>query len=442
MSTLGGKRAPAGRRVLASALSEMREILNSADKAARALTLATAATCLGSGAFYAVSAIYFSTVIGLSAAQIGVGLAFAGVAGIAGALVGGYTAAHFGSRRTLVAMLVVLGALISCYTLAGTMLTFTALASAISLVRYASTTARAALIASVHTGPERVRLRARLRVVSNSATGLGALLGGVALVIGTPAAFTVALVVVGALTASSAIPLVSPTARARLTDPTPPDPVPTTPVPVQVATEVAAPAAPGPVRSPFRDPRYLAIATLVGANATYFALLEIGLPLWITQATTAPAVLVSVVLVINTTVIILTQVAASRGTHDVRVAGRTALRGAGLIAAACLVFAFTGGVDLVAATVLLLVGALLMSGGEALGEAGAWGLTMELADPYNQPRYQGVVEMAYAAGQTVGPLLISATAIAHGTWGWLLLAAMYSLCGGGLYLLSRKGPAT
>jgi MFS family permease len=442
MSTLGGWRAGFMRTCM-SAYAEIRETISAQDKATRALTWATATMCLGTGLFYAVSAIFYSTVIGLSAAQIGLGLAFAGIAGIIGALAGGYVAAYFGSRRTLVAALVLQGVLIACYTLAGNMIAFAILASAIVLVRFTGTTARAALIATSFTGPDRVRIRARMRVVTNVATGLGALLGGVALTIGTATAFMVAVVAVGVLILLSALPMCSVRARVRFTDTAPTvatDAPPSEPARPESGTVLTRP---DPrrirVRSPFADPRYLAVAFLVGVNATYFAMVEIGLPLWVTQHTAAPNVMVSILLATNAVVIVLTQVPVSRGTHDVRTAGRAAFRGAALIAASCLVFALSGSVGLAATTALLLLGALLMSGGEAFGEAGAWGLTMELADPNNQPRYQGVAEMAYAGGQTVGPLLISATALSHGTWGWLTLAGMFVASGGGLYLLSRRG---
>lgn len=421
-----------------SAWAEIRETAHARDKATRVLTWATATTSLGTGLFYAVSAIFFSTVVGLSAVDIGIGLAFAGGAGVLGALTGGYVAARFGSRRTLVGALVLLGALTGCYTLADGLTTFAVLASAISFVRFLCTTARAALIATAYTGPDRVRIRARLRVVTNATTGVGALLGGVALTIGTSGAFTAAVLTVGAITVVSGLPLMSTPARTTLTDTRPP--IATTTVPGSAAGDPGPVAHPTKPRSPFADPRYMAVSFLVGVNATYFALVEVGIPLWINGHTTAPSATVSLVLVINTAVVILTQVAASHGTHDVRRAGRAALRGTALIAVSCVAFALAGRIGVLAATALIVVGALVMSGGESLSEAGAWGLTFELADPRNQARYQGVSEMAYAAGNTLGPLLISATALAHGTAGWLLLATMFVLSGAGLYALACRGP--
>jgi MFS family permease len=415
------------RAALRAAWIEVRETIRSADSATRALTWAAATTCVGAGLFYAVSAVFFSTVIGLSAAQIGAGLGIAGVAGVFGALAGGYLAARIGSYRTLVGATVLVGLLTGCYTFAGDMAAFVVLAAAISALRYVGTTARAALIALVYTGPDRVRVRARMRVVANASVGVGALLAGIGLVVGTAFAFRITVVTVGVLIVASTLPLLFGDAKVRLT------------APDDARAERRRPNM-RPLRSPFTDVRYLAVAFLVGVNATYFALLDFGLPLWITQHTAAPDVVVSILLVINTGVVILTQTAASKGTHEVRRAGRAALRGALLIAVACTAFALSGVVGALAAIGLLLVGALLMSGGEALGEAGSWGLTMELADPANQPRYQGVAEMAYAMGQTVGPLLISATALRLGGWGWTVLAAMFAAAGIGLHLLAASAP--
>jgi hypothetical protein len=328
----------------------------------------------------------------------------------------------------VVCALVVLGILICSYLLAHDVVTFTLLASAISAVRFAGITARAALIASVFTGPDRVRVRARIRVVTNVMVGIGALLAGISLAVGTPLAFGVAVVLVGVLTSLSALPLLS-----REIDFSAAEAAAKAPVAGKASEPGERP------QSPFTDLRYLAVSFLVGVNATYFALLEIGMPLWVTQHTSAPDVLVAVLLATNTAVIVLTQVVASKGCHEVRTAGRAALRGALLIAAACLVFAISGSVGVLIASALLLLALLLMSGGEAFGEAGAWGLTMELAHPRNQARYQGVAEMAYAAGQTVGPLLISVTALESGARGWLVLAVMFVASGAGLHLLSRTG---
>ncbi|WP_280714256.1 MFS transporter [Kitasatospora sp. MAP5-34] len=428
------RRAGPGRGLVrafaATARTEVTETLNAPDRAARALIWATIVTCLGAGLNYAVAAVYFSTVVGLSAAQIGTGLACAGVAGVGGAYLGGQVAARIGSRRTLVLSLPVLGLVICGYTLATDVITFTALASAVSALRFANTTARATMIASGFTGPDRVQLRARMRVVTNVATGAGALLAGVALAAGTPLALKAAVVAVGVLTALSALPLTSRRAGARFADQAPP-----------AAAAAGRRTAPDRGRSPFADLRYLLVALLVGINATYFTLLDFGIPLWTSQHTKAPVALISVLLAANTVVIVLLQVAASKGTHDVRLAGRGAFRGAVMIAVACALCALTGGLGALLASGLLLLAVLVMSAGEAYGEAGAWGLTMELADPRNQARYQGVAEMAYAAGQTLGPLVFAATAIAHGCWGWAMLAGMFLASGAGLLLLSRNAVA-
>ncbi|MEO6702245.1 MAG: MFS transporter [Jatrophihabitantaceae bacterium] len=403
----------------------IRETWLQADRTARALTFATATTQLGSGAFYAISAIFFSQVIGLRAAQISFGLACAGIAGVLGALTGGYVAARVGSRATLLVSLLILGPTIACYTLANGELSFVLLASSISIIRGSASTARTALIASVYTGAERVGLRARLRVVTNIAVGLGAVLAGIALAVGTRTAFSTAVVLVGVLTLLSALPMLGGGIRDdRVHRP---------------RTGTGRRKARSTGQSPFADPRYLGVTLLVGINAMYFALIDFGVPLWVTQHTAAPRAIVSILIATNTAVVVLTQVAASRGTHELIGAGRAAFRGASLIAIACLVFAGSGRGGAVPAVILLFVAVLVMSGGEALGEAGSWGLTMEMANPNNQARYQGVAEMAYTGGQTLGPLVISATALSFGGWGWAGLAAMFALSGLGLQVLARQG---
>src|SRR5262245_39207753 len=67
----------------------------------RALTWSAAGSALAKGVLFGVSALFFTTVIGLSPGAVGVGLTVAGVAGMACAFGAGYLADHFGAYRIL-----------------------------------------------------------------------------------------------------------------------------------------------------------------------------------------------------------------------------------------------------------------------------------------------------------------------------------------------------
>jgi MFS family permease len=183
--------------------------------------------------------------------------------------------------------------------------------------------------------------------------------------------------------------------------------------------------------SPWRDPRYLALAALSGVFAMQFGLAEVGVPLWIAHETEAPEYLVAVLLIINTTLIVLFQIAASRGTHELRRAGTvTAISGV-IMAAACLLYASAAGTALALAITLLVAAAVAHAAAEILSQAAAWGLSFELADPARAGAYQGVFSMGFSLGALASPLVVTATALTLGFWGWVIL--------GGIFLASALG---
>lgn len=173
-----------------------------------------------------------------------------------------------------------------------------------------------------------------------------------------------------------------------------------------------------------------------------FGLAEMGVPLWISQNTSAPDVLISVVLVINTVCVVLLQVPLSRGTDDPRRAGKIVMTGGVLMSVACTLYALAGGVPMVAAITLLCGAALLHSLAEILSQAGAWGLSFELANPLQAGAYQGMFGMGSALGAMLAPLVVTATVVEHGPLGWAVLGAIFFTSAAGVALIARKTTTT
>jgi hypothetical protein len=168
----------------------------------------------------------------------------------------------------LIGSLLLMGLLVCGYTFARNMASFVALASAISLLRFAGSTARAALIASVYRDVNRVRIRAPMRVVTNVSVGAGALLGAIALTIGSPRAFESTVIIVGLLTSLSAVPLLAKAARQALS------------VPGEGRRGGASPERRSPPSPVFRPP-VSQYPFFVGVYAMYFAVIDVGMPLWV-----------------------------------------------------------------------------------------------------------------------------------------------------------------
>ncbi|MBO0841591.1 MAG: MFS transporter [Nocardioides sp.] len=384
------------------------------DPVERALSSAVLALSLSRGLFFAVSALYFTRGVGLAPTTVGVGLTAAGAAGVLASYLGGRLSDRVGADRLQLWALAANGLSLLAYAAAHDVVTFVLVATCVSASRGLMSTAEMTLLARWYTGPERVGVRARIRVVMNVAIGVGTLVAALALLADTAAAYRLTIVVVGVLTTLGTLPLVG--LRRRVPG---------------LAERMDAGAAPTAEAgtSPLRDRTYLTATALTTVIAIQFGLTSVGIPLWVADHTEAPTYVVSVLLVINTVYVALFQVRASRGTHDVRTAGR-AVRTAGLLLlTACLLFALAGPLGAVAATAVLVLAALAGSSAETHAEAGSWGLAFELADPERAGAYQGVSQMGYAFAQMLAPAVITLTAIDHGTAGWAALGALFAATG-------------
>lgn len=400
----------------------LRRLLLPTDHVERALTLATMTASLATGLFYSVSALYFTRVIGLSATTVGLGLTIAGAVGVAASFGGGLAADRVGADRLQLWANAVQGLALLAYVFAGSAPVFVLVACVAVGSRSLQGTAKATLQARWFTGAERVEIRARLRVITNVFIGLGTVLAGAALLVDTATAYRTTMVAVGLFAALATVPLAGLRDRVEGFG---------TCMDVHLATDRPT----GP--SPLRDRTYLTSVALNSIIAMQFSLQSVGVPLWIVTRTEAPEVVISVLLVLNTVFVALFQVRAARGTHDIRVAGRTVRRGSLLLAAACLLYAAAGSAGAVVAVVVLVVAELLGSWAEVWCEAGGWGLAFELADPVSAGRYQGLSNTGYSLAGMVAPALVTATAVDHGLPGWVFLAAVFALAGTAVAAVAR-----
>ncbi|GAA2214792.1 hypothetical protein GCM10009850_102580 [Nonomuraea monospora] len=394
------------------------------DRVARALTLSTMAFALSSGVFYAVSTLYFTFVIGLGVTTVGLGLGIAGATGVLAAYGGGWLADRVGAHRVQTVATALNGVALLAYSFVSDAVAFTLIACLAVIMRSVGSSSKQAMLARWYLGPERVQVRARMRVVTNVFIGLGTGAAAVALLIGTAAAYRVAMLAAGVLLVVAAVPLAAlgrrvPELAARMT----------------AVRERAEPGGP----SPLRDRTYVASVACNAVVAMHFGLLTVGMPLWV-ATTGAPVAIVSVLLVLNTVAVAALQVRASRGTDDVRKAGLTVRRASWLLAIACGLYALAGYGSAIVACALLVLAASAHTLGEILGEAGGWGMAFELADQRSAGAYQGLSQAGYAIAAMLSPILAT-TALQHGTGGWLGLAALFVLAGTGAAAVARHAAA-
>ncbi|MBO9626604.1 MAG: MFS transporter [Microbacterium sp.] len=412
------------------------------DPVLRALVTSTSVSRIGHGVFLAVTVLFFTQIIGLSAAQAAVVLAVASGCGVLASFLGGWMADRWSARRLTFAFEAGGGLLLAAYAFAGNFVSALVLASLAGFFDTIGHSSRSAIIARGFAPDRRVHARAVLRTVTNLSIAVGSGFAAIALAIGTAEAYRVVIAAAGLLCAVGSIPLLrlpaAVDAPPRATDPVRTE---TGSIDADAVAALAAERADWRRRSPWRDPRYLLLSALSAVFGMQFGVAEVGVPLWITRDTNAPTVIVSVLLITNTVLVVLFQVRASRGTHDLRVAGRVTLIAGWLMAGACLIYALAAGLPAWVAIIVLIAGMVAHTFAEILSQAGAWGLSFELADPVRAGAYQGVFGVGFSLGALASPIVVNATAITFGLMGWGMLALIFLASAVGIWIIARRAAA-
>lgn len=369
----------------------------------RRLTVATFVNTAGAGMFMTSSALFFTHVVGLPDGQVALGLGVGGLVGLAAGIAGGRMADRIGARRTLVVAMVLGAGGMACFTLVFDFWSYL-LINAVNAALFS--VAQVAIIPMTRRIGEgdAVHYRAYLRSVSNLAVSVGAAIAGIAIQVDTEPAY-LALVFgrAAALVACALVLRGLPEARAILRT--------------------------APKWTAVRDIRYLWATVVNGLMSIRFALLGFALPLWVVDHTAAPRWLVAASFVLNTTLVVLFQVRASREVKDVRSAG-VRMRWAGLaLLVAMVLIAATSGVSAPVAVVLLLSSVVLYTLGDLWHAAASMEFMYGLAPAAAQGEYAGVFNLGVGLARSVAPAVFGMTALDWGLLGWLLLGLVFAGAG-------------
>ena len=404
-----------------------------ADPVLRSLTIATLISTVGRGISLTLVVLYLSLVAGLPADQVALVFAIGSGIGIGASYLGGHLADTISARWLLVGGVVLAGLALAAVAFVTEFWAAAVTETLVSIALGTNGSVRSAIIARAFSAEARVTSRAVLRTVTNVGITIGTGVGAIALALGSAEAYRAILVVGGVAYAASALLLVrlpasvdAPRREERAADAAESD-----------APETE-PDAVGAARGPWRDPRYLLFSVLAAVFAIQFVVLNVGIPLWVAHDTAAPEYLVSIMFVVNTVLVIALQVPLSRGTHDLRRAGDVTAVAGVLMALGCVLYGAAAGIPVLGAVVLLIAASVLHALSEVLSQAGAWGLSYELADPRRPGAYQGMYSMAFAVASMVGPLIITWTAITLGFVGWVILAAMFLVAAAGVTIIARR----
>lgn len=375
---------------------------------ARQLSLQSILFAFGEGIFITGNAVFFTQIVGLSAAQVGLGFTIAGVVTFFFALPLGRLADRVGPKRMWALGALAEAGLYCAYPWVSGFAAFVAMVIVLELVGAGGGAGRGAYTIDAFPREERVQSMAFMRSALNLGFTFGALVGGLALATNSDAVIRVVPLLTAAILALNAL-LISRLPAAEHDEVTDKEPVLT----------------PGALR----NRGYLALSVCNGVLGTNQVLLNVVIPLWLVQETDAPRVLLAWLFGTNTVLAVLLQVAAARGSHTVPGALRAMRRSAAFFVLSCLIVSVTHDTIGWVTIALVWIGHVTVTGAELFESAASWGFASELSDPERRGEYQGANRLGFTVGSVWAPAAYTFLAMEWGTPGWLVIALVAVLAG-------------
>ncbi len=361
---------------------------------------------LGEGTFMTGSAVFFTQVVGLSAAQVGLGLTLAGAAAFIAAYPMGRVVDRIGPRQAWSISAAGQAAMFTVWPFIDDFQGYVLMAVTMEVVGSLGGAAHGAYTIDVLPSDERVKSRAYMYSALNVGFTLGSLMGGIALafdsndVITMVPWFTAVVFMINAV-AISRLPKASHDLKTK---------------------DERAVKPPGP--GPLKNPGWMATTFFSGVLWNNQVLLNIVIPLWLVVETDAPRVLLAFLFGTNTVMCIFLPMLAARGVHNVSTALRAIRISTFFFVISCLITLATH--DTIGWTTIALVwlGHVTVTGAELYLSAASWSFEAELMDPRRRGEYQGAAELGGTLGRVWAPALFTFLAMEHGAVGWLIIAAI------------------
>lgn len=364
---------------------------------------------LGDGAFTTGSAVFFTQIVGLSAAQVGLGLTTAGIAGFLAAVPMGKLVDRYGPKRMWAVSAAGQAALFAVWPFIDDFRSYLLMAVVMEIIQSLGHAAHNAYTIDVLPAQERVASRAYMYSALNLGFTLGSVIGGVALAFPSNTAlralpwFTMAIFLLNA----AAVTRLPRAAHDRRT-------------PAERRVRI-----PGP--GPMRNPGWLLTNFLSGVFWTNQVLLHTVIPLWLVQETDAPRVLLAFLFGTNTVMCVLLPMAAARGVHDVSTALRAVRISSVFFVISCLITLATHDTVGWLTIALVWIGHVTVTGAELYLSAAGWTFEAELMDPRQRGAYQGAGNLTATLGTVWAPAVYTFLAMSWGAAGWLVIAGIIVL---------------
>ena len=361
---------------------------------------------LGQGTFMTGSAVFFTQIVGLTAAQVGLGLTIAGLAAFLAALPMGKLVDRFGPKKMWAVSAAGQAAMFAFWPFITGFEGYVSMAVGMEVVGALGGAAYGAYTIDVLPPDERVRSRAYMYSALNVGFTLGSLVGGIALAFHSND-------VLHALPWFTALAfLVNAASVLRLPNASHDERTP----------EDRKVRIPGP--GPLRNPGWLLTTFVGGVFWTNQVLLNVVIPLWLVQKTDAPRVLLAFLFGTNTVMCIFLPMITSRGVKDVPTALRAIRVSTVFFVVSCLITLATHDTVGWVTIALVWLGHVTVTGAELYLSAANWSFEAELMDPRQRGAYQGAAELSGTLGKVWAPAVFTFLVMDWGATGWLVIAAI------------------
>jgi hypothetical protein len=395
------------------------------DSRQRMFALSTIVNTIGMGVFLSAGTIFLIRSAGLSPTTVGVGLTVGSLAGVGAGVLVGDLADRRGAREVVIASMVLESAASMSLVLVSNWWSLVLAATAASVGRTGSVSARGALIGVLAEEGKGAQLRTYLRAVTNVGLAIGTLGAAVVLAIDTRQAY-LAMILTSTVTF-----LVAASILARL---------PHLP-PTRVVNKEGT-AGPEQRWIALRDRHYLGLTAASSVASLQYSVLIQALPVWIVLRTSSPRWMAAIVMFLACVVVAALQVPATRSIDGPRSAAQLLGRSGPLFLAAWILMAMASGPSVWIASGLLLIGVLVHSLAEVWQAAGTFELSFALAQPEAHGQYQGVIGFGHGLSEAVAPVIVITMCINGGKLGWVALGVIVTAAGYVCAMIERHWAAS
>jgi MFS family permease len=351
--------------------------------------------------------VYFTRVVGLSATELGVGFSIAAGCGlVAGVVIGRF--ADTTEARNITALLMALcGVFSMLLAFADSFMWFVLFSALSSIADRASNTTRAVVLSRIGGPDGRVRIRAYVRSLVNLGISVGTLLAGFVLAVDNPQFYRVVIIIDGFTTIFAAATFMK---------------LPKF-YPLKEAKDFRRTEA-------MRDKNFLLLAFTNAISAFHYHVVDIALPLWILNHTSAPIWVLSILMVMNTVAVVIFQVRYAAGAETVTGAAVLARRGSYWLGIGVFSYSLSTFFDNPwLAAIVLMIASVVHVIGELNQAASAFGIAYGVAPDALQGQYQAVWSLGMGLGGLFAPIALTTLCLSFGVAGWAVLGSMLFVAG-------------